>query len=363
MGATKAASRSSLWIAATWLAPLVLPLTKQMKIHVVVVVIALFSARSSFAAIGFQEATVPDPGSKSIAIGIWYPSSAQSSPQPLGMFTQSVAVNGVVAGKGLPLVLISHGTGGSLASHYDTAIALAQAGFVAAAITHTGDNYSDQRYVGNRQDLIDRPRQIKIVLDWILSSWIGHNHLDASRVGIFGFSLGGFTSLVIVGGTPELSRMAQLCSASPSAPECTFIKQAHGDQLEPSPVEAIWVHDARINAAVVAAPAVGFLFGPGDLRGVKVPIQLWRAENDTQAPDAWNSALVREGLTRHAEEHVVPGVDHFVFLAPCSEALARAAPQICRDVRGFDRAAFHREFNQAVVSFYGRELQRNAPSP
>ncbi len=54
---------------------------------------------------------------------------------------------------------------------------------------------------------------------------------------MFGFSLGGFTSLVEIGGTPELTRMALLCSTRPNAPECVFIKKIHGDQLEPNPTK------------------------------------------------------------------------------------------------------------------------------
>jgi predicted dienelactone hydrolase len=328
-----------------------------MRIRVVSLAITLLFARSLFAAVGFQEATVPDPQGDAIAVGIWYPSSGQPSPLPLGMFSQTVAANSEVSGENLPLVLISHGTGGSLASHYDTAIALAEAGFVVAALTHTGDNYADQSYVGNRKDLIDRPRQVKVVLDWILSSWTGHSSLNAGRVGIFGFSLGGFTSLVEIGGTPELARMAQLCSIYPSAPECAFVAKSHGDQLAPNATEPTWVHDKRIKAAVVAAPAVGFLFGPGDLRQVTIPVQLWRAGNDTQAPDQWNSGIIRKDLPRHPEDQLVPGADHFVFLAPCSDALRAAAPEICQDAPGFDRAAFHRAFNKAVVRFFNGELK------
>jgi predicted dienelactone hydrolase len=61
---------------------------------------------------------------------------------------------------------------------------------------------------------------------------------------------------------------------------------------------------------------------------------------------------IRDGLAVHPDVHLVEKVDHFVFLAPCSESLAAAAPQICRDPRGFDRAAFHRIFNQAAVDFF-----------
>jgi predicted dienelactone hydrolase len=112
-------------------------------------------------------------------------------------------------------------------------------------------------------------------------------------------------------------------------PECLFINQLDGDQLEPVAVRSIWVHDRRIRAAVVAAPAATFLFGDGGLREVSIPIQLWRAEKDQQAPDAWNSAILRQELRTLPEQHVVKGVDHFVFVAPCSTALMQAAPPIC----------------------------------
>jgi predicted dienelactone hydrolase len=316
----------------------------------------LFAA-AAFAAVGYQQVTIPDRDGKSMQAGIWYPSNTQPLAHPLGMFTQEVALNGPIAGQGLPLILISHGTGGSLSSHIDTANALARAGFVVAAITHIGDNPQDQSYVGNRIDLIDRPRQAKVALDWLLSSWPGRLNLNPRRVGVFGFSLGAFTSLVLIGGTPQIARMAQLCDSKPDAPECEFIKNAHGDQLSPSTEAPLWTHDARIKAAVIAAPAAGYLFGPGDLREVSVPIQLWRAENDSQAPDAWNGAIIRDNLKVHPDSHLVKGADHFVFLAPCSEALARAAAQICQDPAGVDRAAFHRAFNQSMVDFFTTRLR------
>ena len=316
----------------------------------------LFAA-ASFAAVGFQQVTVPDRDGKSMQAGIWYPSNTLPSAHPLGMFVHEVALNSPVAGQGLPLILISHGTGGSLSSHIDTANALARAGFVVLAVTHIGDNSEDRRYAGNRIDLIDRPRQLKAALDWVLSAWPGRLNLNPRRVGVFGFSLGGFTSLVLVGGTPEIGRMAQLCESTPGAPECAFIKDAHGDQLGPATEAPRWAHDDRIKAAVIAAPAAAYLFGPGDLRGVSVPIQLWRVENDSQAPDAWNGAVVRDNLKVHPDSHLVQGADHFVFLAPCSETLAAAAPQICQDPAGFDRAAFHRAFDQSVVDFFTTKLR------
>jgi predicted dienelactone hydrolase len=178
----------------------------------------LHFCKQSSASVGFQQVTVADPQGKPIVVGIRYPSNGTASSEPVGMFTQKVAANGPIIGNHLPLILISHGTGGSLASHYDTALAFAQAGFVVAALTHTDDNFADQSHAGNRIDLTDRPRQIKIVTNYMLSSWPQHSRLDPNRIGIFGFSLGGFTALVEVGGIPNLSRMALQCSVRPHAP-------------------------------------------------------------------------------------------------------------------------------------------------
>jgi len=93
---------------------------------------------------GFTQVMVPDPNGPPLEAGIWYLSDAPASPRRLALYTQAVAVGGEVAGYGPPLVVMSHGTRGSFQQHFDTALALAEAGFVVAAVTHTGDNYRDQ---------------------------------------------------------------------------------------------------------------------------------------------------------------------------------------------------------------------------
>jgi len=214
----------------------------------------------------------------------------------------------------------------------------------------------DQSYTGNQKNLTDRPRQASVVLSYMLTTWTQHDRLDPARVGMFGFSLGGFTTLVEIGGIPDLSRTRELCTKRPTAPECLFIKQRNGDQLSLVTLSPTWTHDQRVKAAVLAAPAVSYLFGPGSLKDVKVPIQLWRASNDEQVPHAWNTAVIRQELPQTPEEHVVSGAGHFAFLPPCGQALAKQVPQICIDDPRFDREAFHRDFNREVVGFFQKAL-------
>ncbi|HEV7386767.1 MAG TPA: dienelactone hydrolase, partial [Phenylobacterium sp.] len=113
-------------------------------------------------------------------------------------------------------------------------------------------------------------------------------------------------------------------------------------------------HDARIHAAVVAAPALGFAFAPPSLARVSVPMQLWRAEWDTVLPQPYYAEAVH-GMMPKAEYHLAPGAEHFDFMAPCTDALTKAAPSICVD--NIDREAFHKTFNAEVVRFFRKTLR------
>lgn len=301
-------------------------------------------------AAGFQQGMAADPDGKPLAVGIWYPSPATPRPLSLGPTTMEVAADAAVQGTHLPLVVMSHGTGGSFLGHFDTALALADAGFVVAAVTHTGDNHADQ---SRSTDIMDRPRQISRVIDHMLTAWSARAVIDPARVGIFGFSAGGFTALASIGGVPDFSRTAPMCRQHPGDFACQLLAERGSPAAPPSTAP---VADGRIQAAVVAAPALGFTFTAQGLAKVGVPVQLWRAENDVLVPHPRYAEAVRLALPRPPEYHVVPGAGHFDFLAPCGAALAALVPAICASAPGFDRAAFHVGFNAEVVGFFRRTL-------
>ena len=301
---------------------------------------------------GFERVTVPDPDGPALEAGIWYPSDAQPSPQQLGLYRQSVALGASVSGQGLPLIVMSHGSGGSFEGHYDTALALVEAGFVVAAITHTGDNYRDHSGFAR---LENRPRHIKALVDYMLTSWPQHDRLDPARIGMFGFSAGGFTALVVLGANPELGGVGEYCAAHPDEWACRKLSDL---KAEDRAVPASFVHDPRISAAVVAAPAVGYSFTPQALAGVTAAIQLWRGDHDELLPHPRHAQNVYDSLPTKPEYHVVPNAGHFAFLAPCTALAEQYAPEICQDPEGFDRTAFHAEFNPAVVGFLKDRLQQ-----
>ncbi len=304
-------------------------------------------------AVGFATVTVPDPGDQPLEVGIWYPSQAPTSPQPLALFTQTVAANAPVSGQALPLILMSHGSGGSFEGHYDTALALAQAGFVVASVTHTGNNYRDDSRFSH---VADRPRHVIRMLDYMLGAWPAHGQIDPARIGVFGFSAGGFTALVLIGAVPDMGRERVFCAAHEKDDwACAQLEARHIAFTNPPPA-SVWLHDTRIKAAVIAAPALGTTFTREGLATVAVPIQLWRAADDHILVHPYYAQAVYDALSIKPDYHVVAHADHYDFLAPCSDQLAHYVPVICNSEPGFDRAAFHRDFDAAIVAFFEKQL-------
>jgi predicted dienelactone hydrolase len=317
-----------------------------------VAAIATMLAGTCVHAAGFQQGVAADPSGKPLVIGIWYPSQAMAKPVSMGPTTMTVAINAPVNGKALPMIVMSHGAGGSYLGHFDTAIALADAGFVVVAMNHTGDNYADH---SRSVDIMDRPRQVSRVIDHMLSTWEERASIDPQRVGMFGFSSGGFTTLAIIGGVADLAKTAPMCRQHPGDFACQLLAKSESPVVAPATVA---VADARVKAAVVAAPALGFTFSPDGLKNVKVPVQLWRAENDAVVPHPRYAEAVRLALPEAPDYQVVPNAGHYDFLAPCSDAFASIAPAICTSAAGFDRAAFHVRFDSEVVKFFEKTLDK-----
>jgi predicted dienelactone hydrolase len=53
----------------------------------------------------------------------------------------------------------------------------------------------------------------------------------------------------------------------------------------------------------------------------------------------------------------VPNSTHMSFIFPCTRAFAKTnPPQVCTDPPGFDRTAFHTQFNAEVLRFFRAQL-------
>ncbi|PWF42426.1 alpha/beta hydrolase family protein [Massilia glaciei] len=315
-----------------------------------------FSALRTENRVGFQGVEAKDKNGRAFTVVVWYPTTARTWPAFFGPMLMDVARNAPVAGRALPLVVISHGNGGGPLGHADLAMALANAGYVVAAPMHIGDNVADQSAVGTASFISGRNQQLRATVDHMLENWQGRGLIDQRRIGAFGFSMGGFTVLNAVGARPDLRRIATHCAAAPEF-ACEVLGHFKSPLLKADmPVigEAL-VPDPRIKAAVVAAPGFGFAMAPDGLADVSVPVQLWSADKDEGVPYATNAKIVRDALGAKVEFHSVPGASHFSFLAPCS--LLMPPLPMCKDPGEFDRKAFHATMNASVVAFFHTNMK------
>jgi predicted dienelactone hydrolase len=166
-------------------------------------------------AAGIRFIDVPGNGDSPALTGmVWSPCAATAADVMVG----GVPLPGVkgcpIAGSQLPLVVFSHGSGGNFRGHHDTAETVAAAGFIVAAINHPGDNSRDASRTDELSILIERPADIKRLTDYMLGAWPEAATIDPARVGLFGFSRGGYTGLVVIGGNPDFrGGLAYMCPA------------------------------------------------------------------------------------------------------------------------------------------------------
>lgn len=289
----------------------------------------------------------------SLAGAIWYPCAAEPQRVPLGGLTVQFidSLDGVkdcpVTGAKMPLIILSHGRGAWFGAHLDTAEALADAGFVVAAINLPGDNGNDRSQSDSLSVLASRPANMIRLLDFMLSNWKDRAVIDREKIGFFGFSAGAYTGLVLAGGNPDFRRIAPYCPESRKSLDC--------EQFRSGDIPSNLPHETRIRAAVLADTAMNYSFTQEGLAGIQIPVLIWRSELGGGGVDPKNSALTASNLPGKPDIHTVPA-GHFAFLAPCSPQFSANLPRLCTDPPGFDRAAFHREFNASIVGFFRQQF-------
>ena len=263
-------------------------------------------------AAGFRSIEVPATAdSPALPGAMWYPCSEPPTDINLGPITVQGARDCPVSGGKLPLVVISHGNLGAFFDHHDTAEALANAGFIVAAITHRGDSIPILPDAADPSVMIARPDDMQRLIDFMLGASPGASIVDPDRIGFFGFSAGALTGLVLAGAKPDWPAM--LCRFSSAHRACTSLIRKNFREIPRKP-------EPRIKAAVLADPPGMWLAADG-FASVRLPIQLWASESGGRsypkrsiAVTPESVAMIDKALPKEHEYHVVANTGHFAFL-------------------------------------------------
>jgi predicted dienelactone hydrolase len=104
---------------------------------------------------------------------------------------------------------------------------------------------------GRPELLIERPADIKRLTDFMLGAWPEAAKIDRERIGLFGFSRGGYTGLVVIGGNPDFrAGLAYMCpperrSESVSKSERTRLRSDPSSMMRASRLRSSWTQSTR----------------------------------------------------------------------------------------------------------------------
>jgi predicted dienelactone hydrolase len=320
-----------------------------------------FDVRAETFEAGFVDVTLKDPveGGPMRAI-VMYPTRAAAGTTRVGLFTLAAVREAAPAPGSYPLIVFSHGSGGTPLGHHDSLAALARAGFVAAAVEHPRDNNRDGSGFGTDLQMIGRPHHIVALIDGLLSHPALGPLIDKNRIGMVGHSAGGYTALLIGGAVPNFALAKEyraVVGANPALQQNLQRADAVGQERRKPDLQ--YVSDPRVRALVLWAPGFGYAFDRDGLSKVHVPILLYRPSEDDLVPHPWGAERIAQLLPTLPEYHVLEGAGHFVFFAPCPWLLSWTARQVCTDPAGIDRTAIHERLNAEMIAFFRRSLPPN----
>lgn len=350
------------------------------------------TAPSSAIPVGLARLEFSDPQRRSwigaearpLVTSVWYPAAVGvemteiAIPPDRPVFVGGFAARNVeIGGTGrFPLIVMSHGTGGSAMQMMWLGRALAERGFIVAAVDHHGNTAAEEAFDARGfrmpwQRAIDLSR----IIDQLLADPRLGPRIDQTRIGAVGYSLGGYTVVALAGGTTDLDALQRFCESAARDATCdpqSEYPEAQDDfdrlvQTDPATRALLSEYaapyrDDRITSFVALAPALAQAFDAESLAAISASFLIIVGDNDTVAPPASNASYL-SGLIPGAEIQTVSGATHYVFLSECNARGRRYVP-VCADPEGLDRRTIHEQSAALVAQHFQRTLGAGgSPTP
>lgn len=315
-------------------------------------------------AIGFRETTFDKEGTRPLHVSVWYPTRSEGETVVVG---ENRAFHGVPvirdaapAAGSRPLVLLSHGYGGSWRNLSWLAMDLAARGYIVAAPDHPGTTTFDQDPV-RAATLWERPRDLSRIIDGLARESNLAGNVDTDRVAAIGHSLGGWTVTALAGARFDRERFAKDCEDNASPRACA-LKDGLGlarPELERD------MRDPRLKAFVSLDLGLARGFSPESLAALQVPSLVIAAGIDIGGlPPRLESGYLADHLPKPSSTYVeIPDAMHFSFMGICKpgavELIEEEEPGngvACKDGRTRSREEIHREVAYLVIGFLATTL-------
>jgi predicted dienelactone hydrolase len=324
-------------------------------------------------AVGFRQIDLAGP--RPLTVTVWYPAA---DTKPLETFGENKAFYGTVAMRNAtpgsshsrPLVVLSHGYGGSWRNLGWLAVKLVAKGYVVAAPDHPGTTTFD-RSLAQAAMLWQRPRDLSRVIDRMVADASPAGAIDPRRIAAIGHSLGGWTVAALAGARFDAARFGADCIANHNPRTCGLASELGiAASLEKETPLGGDMADARVGAFVSLDLGLARGFTPQSLAGVHKPFLVIGAGIDIgDLPAKMESGYLAAHLPRESTRYVaMPNAMHFSFMQECKPGAAALIEEetpgdgiVCRDGEG-GRAAIHEAVADMVTDHLARAFPAQEPS-
>ncbi|ATG40959.1 alpha/beta hydrolase family protein [Phaeobacter piscinae] len=300
-----------------------------------------------------------------IAWSAWYPiEDLESGEQTSGQFFELGDVKldaALTTRKRLPVVLLSHGTGGTAESLGWLARALAGEGYVVLGANHHGNTGLEPYLAEGFLCWWERATDLSVMLSSLGTSGFFADRLDFDQVSAVGFSLGGYTVMALAGAQTSLEEFEGWRSANgiseggpkefPNAADSISTLTETSDAFRRS-----WAEhgrdrsDNRIKSVVAIAPALPIRsFTPQSVAEIELPVVILTGGADNEAPSEHCGDWLVSQNARFQRHDLGKQVGHYTFLDFPSDKSLVGKAHIFSDHDSVDRNQVHEQAAEIVM--------------
>lgn len=331
-------------------------------------ILSLLSVAATAEQVGFKQINLTESAARHLQVAIWYPSQKNGHKEYVGGNKAFVGVpvwrDAPPAPGHHPLLLLSHGYGGSWRNLNWLARDMAAQGYIVAAPDHPGTTTHD-RNPDDAARLWQRPEDINQLMARLINQPATAGDVDEYRIAALGHSLGGWTVMELAGARFNPQQFIADCRQRPQLSDCRLTRTLGIDAPQAQRNLSASLRNPRIKAVVSLDLGLARGFTQASLANLQIPVLVLSAQTDSaDLPANLESGYLAQSIPPRWVRFVrVPGATHFSFMQLCQpggQALIEASSPgdgiVCQDGPGSTRQDIHQSVMAMVSDFLNAAL-------